>query len=112
MQRNDGFSRARGTCYPGWTTVIALNQTALRWMKEYRPFVPGVVEGALKLFDVGHQAEAALGVGMPEWIDRRDLFATFSWTQLAGEPYRFGLGPGAGGQIEQRFSGLTGQVIR
>src|ERR1700693_2525086 len=68
MQRDDGFPRTGRTRHPSWTAVIALDQSTLRWMKENRPFVPGVVERALQLFYIGHHAEAALGVGMRERI--------------------------------------------
>ena len=68
MQRNDGLAGTGRTRHPRWTAVIALNQSALRRMKEDRPFVPGIVERALQFLDVGHHAEAALGVGMRERI--------------------------------------------
>src|SRR5579864_5040062 len=68
MQCNDGLARTCRTRYPRRAAVVALNQSALRWVKENRPFVPGVVERALQFFYVDHHAEAALGVGMRERI--------------------------------------------
>src|SRR5579871_5275451 len=68
MQSNDGLARARRARHPRRTTIVALNQSALGWMKENRPFIPGVAERALQFLCVGHHAEAALCVGMRERI--------------------------------------------
>jgi len=68
MQCNDGFPRTGRTSHSCGATVGALNQSALCWMEEDNPFVPGIVEGAFEFFKALDHPEAAPGV----WIDRRD----------------------------------------
>src|ERR1019366_304826 len=73
MQGHDGLARAGGAGDTGWSSVDALDPLALFGMQEDRPFLPREIERALELLDVGHHAEAALGIGMIERIrDRRD----------------------------------------
>ena len=99
MQCDDGFPSAGRTRHPRWTAVVALNQSTLRWMKENRPFVPGVVERALQFLYIGHHAEAALGVGMRERIGSNGYGLGDLWCD-------------AGRQIQQRLGSLARQVIR
>src|ERR1700688_4917677 len=99
MQRDDGFPRTGRTRHPSWTAVIALDQSTLRWMKENRPFVPGVVERALQLFYIGHHAEAALGVGMRKRIGANGYGLRDFWCD-------------AGRQIQERLRSLARQGIR
>ena len=39
-------------------------------MEKNRPLFPGIIEGALQLFHIGHHAEAALRIGVIEGIRR------------------------------------------
>src|SRR5882724_11797578 len=68
MHRNKRLARACRTRRARWTVIIALNQSALRWMQEHCPFVPGVIQGAFQFLDVGHHAEAALCVRVLERV--------------------------------------------
>ena len=54
-------------------------------MKENRPFVPGVIERALQFLYVGHHAEAALGVGMREWIGALSYRLGYLWCDASGQ---------------------------
>ena len=38
-------------------------------MEKDRPFIPGKLQRAFEFFDVGHHAEASLGVWVVEWIE-------------------------------------------
>jgi hypothetical protein len=71
MQRDDGLAgagRAGDSRRPG---IAALDQLPLRRVEEDRPFLPRIVECALQLLEIGHDAEAALRVGMGEGIGAR-----------------------------------------
>jgi hypothetical protein len=99
MQSNYGLACSCRARHSRRAAEVALNQNALLWMKEDCPFVPGIVESALQLFNIGHHAEATLGVWMCERIG----------------PNGHGLGDlrrDAGGQIQQHLGSLARQVIR
>ncbi len=67
-------------------------------MEEHDPALPGVVQRPSQLFGAGEHTEAALSIGVLVGI------------ALVWLPYlRLG-GRGAGGQIDDRFGSLTGEV--
>jgi hypothetical protein len=67
-------------------------------MQENGPLFPGEFQGAFQLLDVGEHAEAALGVGVGEGI------------AVGGDGFGHGRAA-AGGQLQQRFGRLLGQVL-
>lgn len=68
MQGNDGFAGACGAGDTGGAAVVAFNQVLLGRVQKNRPLFPGVVQGALEFFLVGHDSESALSVGMVEGV--------------------------------------------
>ena len=98
VKRHDGLARAGGAGDAGWSGIVALDPLPLFGMQEDCPFLPREIEGALQFLDVGHHAEAALGIGMIERIRggrRRCSDARFA----------------ARGKFQQGFGCLAGQVI-
>src|SRR5688572_10363307 len=69
MEGNDGLSRACGTRDARRTGERLLDDIALRWMKENRPFLPGVFERELQLFHVFHYAKPAQRIRMRKGIN-------------------------------------------
>src|SRR5207244_2140955 len=68
MQRHDGLARARGAGHARRSGVISFHPLPLLRVKEDGPFLPRKIEGPLQLFDIAHDTEASLRIGMIEWI--------------------------------------------
>ena len=98
VQRDDGLARARRTGDAGRAGVVALHPLPLLGVQEDRPLLPREIEGALQLLDIGHHAEAALGVGMVERVRLRRHGLRHA--RLA-----------AGRQFQQRLRRLGRQVV-
>ena len=89
VQCHDGLARARGSGDARRAGVVALHPLPLLRVQEDRPLLPREIEGALQLLDVGHYAEATLGVGMVERIGDRSPTAApcvvgRRWRALSG----------------------------
>ena len=68
MDRHNGLARAGRAEHPEGAAVILRYDLPLRRMQEHRPPLPGEFEGALQLFDVVHDAETTLRVGVLEGV--------------------------------------------
>src|SRR4051794_24500689 len=89
MSRNDCFPDTRRACYAGTVVEIALHQSARRRMKEDRPVVPKVVEGALQFSTLAITRKRS---------GRRDagkdrLQKTPAWRPLAQRPWSYAATP-------------------
>ena len=51
--------------------VVALDELALGRVQEDGPLLPRVLQSPFKLFDIGEQTEAALGVGVDKGVGIR-----------------------------------------
>ena len=73
--------------------VVPFDDATLGWMEEDGPLIPRVVQGALQLFPITHNSEAALRVRVIERVDvhnqARDLRRP------------------TGSQLQQRLGGLA-----
>ena len=67
MERHDCLSCSRRPRNAGGAVVAALNQLTLRRVEEDRPFLPWIVEGARKFFEIAHHPETVLSIGVIEW---------------------------------------------
>jgi hypothetical protein len=67
-------------------------------MEKNCPFLPWIVQGALKFFEIAHHPETALRIGMIEWTGGGGYQRLNRWRD-------------ARGQIEQGLGGLGWQMI-
>ena len=68
VHRHNRLAGARRTANTNWATVVPLYYLPLGRMKEHRPLVPGVVQGALQFGRVLHSVETTPGIGVLEWV--------------------------------------------
>lgn len=94
VQRDDGLPGSSRAADPRRSREVALHPLALGRMEEDGPLVPGVFQGALKLIQIAHEAEAPLGVRVGERIE----------TGRRRRPRHLRLTPGR--QLEQRLGRL------
>ena len=68
VQRNDGFASSGRTDDAGRAIIVALNDRALRRMKENGPRFPRIIESAFEFLRAADGAEPSLRVGMFEGV--------------------------------------------
>src|ERR1019366_10244295 len=68
MQRDYCFPSSGRTRDASRPTVIPFHQEALRGMEKDGPLLPRILERPLQFCLIVHHAEAALCVGMLEWV--------------------------------------------
>jgi hypothetical protein len=98
VQGHHGLAGAGGALHPGGAVERAAHPVGLAGMQEDDPAFPGVIQRPGQFFGAGEHPEAALGVGVVVGI------------ALIRRPQLRFRGRGAGGEIEDRLGGLTGQV--
>ena len=98
VQRHDGLARSCRTGDARRTGIVALHPLPLLGVEEDGPLLPWEIERALQFLDIRHHAEAALGIGMIEWI-----CGYRSWLRHARLA--------AGRQFQQRLRRLGGQMV-
>ncbi len=84
VQRHDRLARSGRSGDTRRAIEVALHQLALLGMQKDRPLLPRKLESALQLFEVLHDPEAPLGVGMLEGAARGDRLGD-AWAPPGGE---------------------------
>ncbi len=98
VEGDDGFAGTGRAGDAGGAFVVAFDNVALGGVEEDGPLFPRVIEGGGELFGIGHDAEAALGVGVSEGV--------CAWWHRDG-----GLRCAAGGEQEEGFRGFGGESL-
>lgn len=85
MQRQHGLAGASRARHAGRAIEGSLDQLPLLRVQEDRPSLPRRIQGALQLLDVGHDAEAALCIGVIEGVGAHGRRLRIAWHGITND---------------------------